>query len=250
MARFPENDIISLVGAPPRYDLGESTRAGSSARRSVVSTVSRASASLPLGYGTAEGDPRLRAGDRRAPWRRSRRRRRHGRRHARAVPARLHPVRAGDEAVTTAPLFPLARNVLDAVGADVARADAVLRSGLSARSRRAPRTLSPHNQARQPRLAAKPLRSRDSPRRRSARRPRADGGDSAPTPICWSTRPIATRLLATIRVAAERARARHEGDFRRLAVEMPRRAGLAARLGDHPRSGAAQAIGARASSTR
>ena len=25
MNRFPENDIISLVGTPPRYDLGEST---------------------------------------------------------------------------------------------------------------------------------------------------------------------------------------------------------------------------------
>jgi aspartate/methionine/tyrosine aminotransferase len=115
MRRFPKNDIISLVGAAPRYDLAESV--GPDLR--LGDLLDGDLDDLALAYGTAEGDARLR----------------------KAV-ADLHGVDAedvvitvggmhalfllafilcktGDEAVTTAPLFPIARNVLDAVGAVV-----------------------------------------------------------------------------------------------------------------------------------
>jgi aspartate/methionine/tyrosine aminotransferase len=115
MRRFPKNDIISLVGAAPRYDLAESV--GPDLR--LGDLLDGDLDDLALAYGTAEGDARLRQ----------------------AV-ADLHGVDAedvvitvggmhalfllafilcktGDEAVTTAPLFPIARNVLDAVGAVV-----------------------------------------------------------------------------------------------------------------------------------
>ena len=58
MNRFPENDIISLVGTPPRYDLGEST--GPDLRLADLLDADALSG-LPLGYGTAAGDPTLRA---------------------------------------------------------------------------------------------------------------------------------------------------------------------------------------------
>src|SRR5205823_3425558 len=60
MTRFPSNDIISLVGTTPRYDLGESV--GPDLRLSeLVDASGHASLDeMPLGYGTAEGDPRLR----------------------------------------------------------------------------------------------------------------------------------------------------------------------------------------------
>jgi aspartate/methionine/tyrosine aminotransferase len=119
MARFPKNDIISLIGEIPRYDLGESV--GPDLRLSDVLDPS-AQPSFPdmaLGYGTAQGDPRLRA-----------------------LIADAHDVSAddvvvtvggmhalfliafvlcdrGDEAVTVSPMFPLARNTLDGVGAKV-----------------------------------------------------------------------------------------------------------------------------------
>ena len=50
MNRFPENDIISLVGTPPRYDLGEST--GPDLRLADLLDADALSG-LPLGCGTA-----------------------------------------------------------------------------------------------------------------------------------------------------------------------------------------------------
>ncbi|HTT00899.1 MAG TPA: pyridoxal phosphate-dependent aminotransferase [Steroidobacteraceae bacterium] len=119
MRRFPANDIISLVGAAPRRDLGEST--GPDLRlSSLLDEADAASlAELPLGYGTPEGDRELRR-----------------------LIAEMHGVAAeevvitvggmhalfllalilcdgGAEAVTTAPLFPLARSALEVAGAQV-----------------------------------------------------------------------------------------------------------------------------------
>ena len=116
MNRFPENDIISLVGAPPRYELGEST--GPDLR--LADLLDRdAFDDLPLGYGTATGDPLLRAAIAEA----------HGAdpddvvvtvggMHALFLLAFVLCGR-GDEAVIAAPCFPLARNALEAVGADI-----------------------------------------------------------------------------------------------------------------------------------
>jgi len=118
MATFPGSDIISLTSEQPRYDLGESV--GPDLHLGALLEAAPGDIdNLVLGYRTAEGNAALRA----------------------AVAA-LHGVEAddviitvggmhalfllafilcdrGDQAVTTAPLFPLARNVLDAVGADV-----------------------------------------------------------------------------------------------------------------------------------
>jgi aspartate/methionine/tyrosine aminotransferase len=119
MARFPGSDIISLVSGGPHYDLGESV--GPDLRLADLLNASGEAGlgDMALGYGTAEGDPRLR----------------------KAI-ADLHGVAPddvvvtvggmhalfliafilcdrGDEAVTTSPLFPLARNALDVVGAKV-----------------------------------------------------------------------------------------------------------------------------------
>ena len=119
MKRFPPNDIISLVSTAPRYDLAESV--GPDIRlRELLEPAERAHLlDLPLGYGTAAGDPRLRE-----------------------LIAALHEVgpddvvvtvggmhalfllafilcERGDEVVTTAPVFPLARNTLQAVGAQI-----------------------------------------------------------------------------------------------------------------------------------
>lgn len=116
MNRFCENDIISLVGAPPRYELGEST--GPDLRLADVLDADALGA-VPLGYGTAAGDAALRA-----------------------IIAAAHGVDLddvvvtaggmhalfllafvlcgqGDEATVATPCFPLARNALEAVGADV-----------------------------------------------------------------------------------------------------------------------------------
>src|SRR5258708_2836036 len=119
MTYFSASDIISLIGEAPRYDLGESV--GPDVRIADLFDASGQTSlgDMRLGYGTAEGDPRLR----------------------KAI-ADLHGVGPddvvvtvggmhalfliafvlcdrGDEAVTTAPLFPLARNALDVVGAKV-----------------------------------------------------------------------------------------------------------------------------------
>jgi len=127
MARFPESDIISLVGAAPRYDLSESLGPdlrlaellGPSDLSGVPSDLASVVGDLPLSYATAEGNPKLRE-----------------------TIARLHGVGAddvvvtvgamhalfliafivcdrGSEAVAISPLFPPARNVLEAVGAKV-----------------------------------------------------------------------------------------------------------------------------------
>jgi aspartate/methionine/tyrosine aminotransferase len=119
MARFPKNDIISLIGEMPRYDLGESV--GPDLRLSdVLDPFAQPSfAEMALGYGTAQGDPRLRALIARA----------HdvspedvvltvGGMHALFLIAFVLCDR-GDEAVTVSPMFPLARNTLEAVGAKI-----------------------------------------------------------------------------------------------------------------------------------
>jgi aspartate/methionine/tyrosine aminotransferase len=119
MARFPKSDIISLIGEMPRYDLGESV--GPDLRLSDVLDRSAQTSfrEMALGYGTAQGDPRLRrlvADD-------------HGvspddvvvtvgGMHALFLIAFVLCDR-GDEAVTVSPMFPLARNTLEAVGATV-----------------------------------------------------------------------------------------------------------------------------------
>jgi aspartate/methionine/tyrosine aminotransferase len=118
MAKFPENDIISLVGEAPRFDLAEST--GPNLRLDeLLRSGGDELDGLQLAYGTAEGDARLRA----------------------AI-ARRYDVTPGDvvvtvggahalfllafilcgnggEAVAATPLFPPARTSLDVVGAKV-----------------------------------------------------------------------------------------------------------------------------------
>ncbi len=116
MNRFPENDIISLVGVPPRYDLAEST--GPDLKLEDLLDADALSG-RPLGYGTAAGSAELRAAIADA----------HG-----AVPddvvvtvGGMHALfllafvlcQRGDEAVTAVPCFPLARNALEAVGAEI-----------------------------------------------------------------------------------------------------------------------------------
>jgi aspartate/methionine/tyrosine aminotransferase len=116
MARFPANDIISLVGSTPRYDLAESF--GPDLRLADVVDIAELG-DLPLSYGTAAGDPRLRKAIADA----------HGvdpddvvitvgGMHALFLLAFILCER-GDAAVTTAPLFPLARNALESVGAKI-----------------------------------------------------------------------------------------------------------------------------------
>jgi aspartate/methionine/tyrosine aminotransferase len=119
MRRFADNDIISLVsGAPPLYDLSESF--GPHARlRDVVGDDVADLAELELAYGSAQGDARVRE-----------------------RVAGLYGVGAeevvltnggiqalfllayvtcgpGDEAIIGSPVFPMARNALESVGATV-----------------------------------------------------------------------------------------------------------------------------------
>jgi aspartate/methionine/tyrosine aminotransferase len=119
MARFPHNDIISLVGERPAYDLAESVGPDLRVSELLDDAARRQLADLALGYGTAPGDARLRS----------------------AV-AETHGVGPddviitvggiqtlflaaftlcdrGDEVVTTSPWFPLVGNVLHAVGAEL-----------------------------------------------------------------------------------------------------------------------------------
>jgi hypothetical protein len=114
MARFAESEIISLVGAAPRYDLGESLgpdlRLGELLQPSGLSELN----DLTLGYGSAEGDPRLREAI-------ARRRgvspddvvTTNGAMHALFL---IAFTLCDSEAVAVTPMFPLARNALDAVG--------------------------------------------------------------------------------------------------------------------------------------
>ncbi len=117
MAQFPRNNIMSLVGTPPRHDLGGSY--GPNLTLGALLDTGPFMGSLSLGYRTAEGDAELR----------------------KAI-ANLHTVSAddvvvtvgsmhalfllafilcdrGDEAVLATPVFPPARTVLQAVGANV-----------------------------------------------------------------------------------------------------------------------------------
>jgi aspartate/methionine/tyrosine aminotransferase len=116
MDRFPENEIISLIGAPPQYDLGEST--GPDLRLADLLDADELD-DLLLGYGTAAGEPELRAAIAAA----------HG-----AAPddvvvtaGGMHALflvafvlcERGDEVVIATPCFPPARNTLEAIGADI-----------------------------------------------------------------------------------------------------------------------------------
>jgi aspartate/methionine/tyrosine aminotransferase len=116
MAQFPANDIISLVGSSPRYDLAESV--GPDLRLAELVDPAELG-DLPLAYGTAAGDARLRAAIAEA----------HavgpddvvitvGGMHALFLLAFTLCDR-GDEAMITTPLFPLVRTALEAVGARV-----------------------------------------------------------------------------------------------------------------------------------
>lgn len=116
--RFPKNDIVSLIGETPRYDLGESV--GPDLHLSdLLASGQPGLGEMALSYGTPEGDPRLRQAVADS----------HGvgpddvvvtvgGMHALFLVAAILCER-GDEAVTTSPVFPLARNALEAVGADV-----------------------------------------------------------------------------------------------------------------------------------
>ena len=116
MRRFPQNDIISLVGEAPRYDLAESI--GPDLRLAEILDGTTLG-DLPLAYGSAQGDSHLRRliADR------------HGVAPDDVVVTvgGMHAVfliafvlcDRGEEAVTVSPTFPLARNALDAVGARV-----------------------------------------------------------------------------------------------------------------------------------
>jgi aspartate/methionine/tyrosine aminotransferase len=113
MAQFPSSEIMTLTGPAPRYDLAESIGPDLTLRDVLASD------DIPLGYGSAAGEPELRAAIAR----------RHG------VEADDVVVTAGGmhalfllafilcgvsgEAVTTEPLFPLARTALEAVGAHI-----------------------------------------------------------------------------------------------------------------------------------
>jgi hypothetical protein len=119
MTRFPANDIISLVGEAPRYDLGESVGPDIQLAELLDASGQASLDEMTLGYATAAGDPRLRKAIADA----------HevnaddvvvtvGGMHALFLIAFILCGR-GDEAVTTSPLFPLARNALDVVGANV-----------------------------------------------------------------------------------------------------------------------------------
>jgi len=119
MARFTKNDIMSLTSETPTYDLAESVGPDLLLGDLLADAGLADLSDLALGYRTAQGEP-----------------------HLRQILADLHGVDPddvvitvggmqalfltafilcdkGDEAVTTSPLFPLARNALDVVGAAV-----------------------------------------------------------------------------------------------------------------------------------
>jgi len=229
MARFPANDIISLVGSTPRYDLAESF--GPDLRLADVVDIAELG-DLPLSYGTAAGDPRLRKAFADA----------HGvdpddvvitvgGMHALFLLAFILCER-GDAAVTTAPLFPLARNALESVGAKIETL------GLSFDHRY--------------RLDPLELRGKltSSTKFVSLASPQNPSGVA----ISEATLREVLRLVEEICPKAyllvdetyrgglrrrsdrrQRGRARSEGDFGCLAVQMPWRARPQARMGDHPR---------------
>jgi len=119
MPRFPENDIISLVGEAPHYDLSESLGPLLRVTDLLGSTDPSSLGEIPLGYPTAEGNPRLRKAI--SDW--------HavkpddvvitaGCMHALFLVAFTLCDR-GSEVVASSPLFPPARGILEAVGANV-----------------------------------------------------------------------------------------------------------------------------------
>src|ERR1043166_44879 len=60
MRRFPKNEIVSLIGETPRYDLGESVGPDLHLDDLLSASGLRNIGEVPLGYGTAQGDLRLR----------------------------------------------------------------------------------------------------------------------------------------------------------------------------------------------
>jgi aspartate/methionine/tyrosine aminotransferase len=114
MTRFPASEMMALVDSAPRFDLGESV--GPDCR---LAELLDDLGDMPLSYGTAAGDPRLRKAIADA----------HGV-SADDVVVTIGGIHAlfllafilcgsGDEAVITAPVFPLARSALDVTGATV-----------------------------------------------------------------------------------------------------------------------------------
>jgi aspartate/methionine/tyrosine aminotransferase len=119
MPDFPRSDIISLVGEAPRFDLAESVGPDLRLGELFDAGTLKELADIKLGYGSAAGDLPLREEIARA----------HGvsaddvvittgGMHALFIAAQVLCADGG-EAVTTTPLFPLARNVLHAAGAAV-----------------------------------------------------------------------------------------------------------------------------------
>lgn len=116
MTRFPSNDIISLVGAAPRHDLAESTGPDLGLAELLAEG---GLGEMKLGYGSAAGELGLRQAiaDRHGV----------GPEDVVVTVGGMHALfllafilcERGAEAVTTTPLFPLARNALEAVGAAV-----------------------------------------------------------------------------------------------------------------------------------
>src|SRR5262249_4391440 len=126
MARFARNEIISLIGETPRHDLGESVGPDLSLGEVLGASPETSFGDLALGYGTAPGDPRLRALIADA----------HGANEdARGASADdvvvtvggMHALflvafvvcDPGAEAVVVSPMFPLPYNALQAVGATI-----------------------------------------------------------------------------------------------------------------------------------
>ena len=116
MARFPDNEIISLVSKAPRFDLAESV--GPSVRLAeLIDSAFGSDTDFSLDYGTAAGNQNLRqeianehgvdADDVVVTV---------GGMHALFLIA-FTLCQAGDEAIVAEPVFPLARNALAAVGA-------------------------------------------------------------------------------------------------------------------------------------
>jgi len=117
MTRFPANEIISTIGEAPRYDLSLSVGPHLKLHELLAAFGRSGLGDMPLGYGTAAGDSRLRnliAAS-------------HGVEPEDVVITMggMHALflvafvlcGPGDEAVTTSPSFPLGRNALKAAGA-------------------------------------------------------------------------------------------------------------------------------------
>ncbi len=129
MARFPKSDMISLTQESVRYDLAESVGPDLLYGELLGDAAPDGLANLALGYGKAQGDPRLRAAIAE----------RHGVQPDQVLVTvgGMHALfllaftlcDKGDEAVTTTPLFPLARNVLEAVGAKITSIPVSFESG-------------------------------------------------------------------------------------------------------------------------